>query len=55
MSFEEQQLLSTFNKEQKVDIMNLCNMGYDFMDVIQMYPACGFDVNLTVEQLANMK
>lgn len=52
---EEKSLLQAFTKDQKTDIMNLCGMGFDFMDVVQVYPACGFDVNLTVEQLNNME
>jgi hypothetical protein len=46
-----QQILSQFNREQKMDIMNLCSMGYNILEVIQLYPACGCDVNQTVERL----
>lgn len=55
LSENEQKELSDFNQQQKTDIMNLCHMGYYFFDVVQLYPACNNDVNLTVEQLANMK
>jgi hypothetical protein len=50
---ENRQLINKFPQPQQVDIMNLCIMGYNLFDVIQLYPLSGYNVEATLELLNN--